>query len=344
MNEEHDFEQYMQVGCPVVFHSDPFVKEAPRYSTTVRGWRRLSYILLDRPKISGRFAAIRENQPCVIRFVRDGKACAFDSLVLDWDTRPHNAYCRIEWPRDFKVVVFRRFERIKVDLPCDIHAGNTPESGRVMDLSIGGCRVSMQNAIPDDTNLSLSFVLPDGCPIEHVQCRVRNAQPAGDFFCMGCEFAEGQICVESNVAFYITTMLERTGVRSANAETILIIDPTPGVAMDVRRVLQARGYETFIATEIVDGFAHLRLAPPGALLINTEQGDLDGFLLARLVRMTNGLESIPIFLYNSTGPEQAERAKALGAAACFAAITPPAQMVNTIVTSLMAAKMQHRSK
>ncbi|HOT49765.1 MAG TPA: flagellar brake domain-containing protein, partial [Candidatus Hydrogenedentes bacterium] len=134
MSADQDFEPYLQVGCPVAFHSDPFVKDAPRYSSVIRGWRRLSYVLVDRPRIGPHFAAIRENQPCVIRFVRDGKACAFDSLVLDWDTRMHNAYCRVEWPREFKVVVFRRFERVKVELPSSLFFRGGEDSGTVVDL------------------------------------------------------------------------------------------------------------------------------------------------------------------------------------------------------------------
>ncbi len=343
MSAEQDFEPYLQVGCPIAFHSDPFDKDAPRYSSVIRGWRKPSYILVDRPKIGGRFAAIRENQPCVIRFVRDGKACAFDSLVLDWDTRTHNAYCRIEWPRLFKIVVFRHFERIKFDLPCDLFIGDAQESGEIVDLSIGGCRITTKAPVPANTTLSLSFVLPDGCPVDHVQCEVRNVQPMGDGSCLGCEFVEGQICVESNVAFYITTILERAGVRSANVEFILIIDIAPGLALDIRRVLQGRGYETLIATEIVDGLARLRLTPPGALLINASMGDLDSLMITRLVRMTNGLESLPIFLYNGNEPAMDAKAKALGASGCFTATTPAEQVVNGIVTYLMAANMRRRT-
>lgn len=343
MSIEQEFENFLQVGCPVAFHSDPFVKDAPRYTTVVRGWRKPSYILIDRPKFGGRFAAIRENQPCVIRFVRDGRACAFDSLVLDWDTRTHNAYCRIEWPRDFKVVVFRRFERIKLDLPCTLAIGSTQESGEIIDLSIGGCRIVTKAFVAADTNLSLSFVLPDGCPIENVQCEVRNVQATGDVSYVGCEFIAGQICVESNVAFYITTMLERMGVRSADAENILIIDTSPGAALDFRRVLHGRGYEAFIATEIVDGLARLRLAPPGLLLVNASLGDLSGLLLTRLVRMTNGLESLPIFIYNVTEPGTEEKAKAAGATGCFSAAAPTLQVVNAIVNHLMSAKAHQQS-
>jgi len=343
MSTDQDFEPYLQVGCPVAFHSDPFVKDAPRYSTVIRGWRKASYILMDRPKIGVHYAAIRENQPCVVRFVRDGKACAFDSLVLDWDTRACNAYCRVEWPREFKIVVFRRFERIKVELPCEFFIGSDRNSGEVLDLSIGGCRICTRASMSVNTLLPLSFVLPDGCPVDRVQCEVRNVQPVGEASYVGCEFVEGQICVESNVAFYITTMLERTGVRSADAETILILDLAPGTAREVRRILQARGYETFIATDVVDAFARLRIAPPGALLINASLGELDGLLIARLVRMTPGLESLPLFLFNVPEPGVDEKAKTIGASGCFAAETSPVQLVNTIVTRLMTARMHRRT-
>ena len=344
MNAEQDFEPYLQVGCPIAFHSDPFVKDAPRYTSVIRGWRRLSYVLVDRPRIGPHFAAIRENQPCVIRFVRDGKACAFDSLVLDWETRAHNAYCRVEWPREFKVVVFRQFERVKIESPCSLFVGGGEDSGTVVDLSIGGCRICTKASVPVNTAFSLSLVLPDGCPVERVACEVRNVLPVGEMFYLGCEFKEGQIGVENNVAFYIATVLERTGVRSAHAETILLFDSQPGLAREIRRILQGRGYETFISTDIVDTFARLHFMPPGALLINATLGELDGLPVARIIRKSHGFETLPIFLYNGGDPGVNEAAKAAGATGGFPAGMPPVQVVNAVVTQLMAARMRPRGQ
>ncbi|NJL71613.1 MAG: flagellar brake protein [Candidatus Competibacteraceae bacterium] len=52
--------------------------------------------MLDRPKTdAGSFSALQEGQECVIRFIHEGMACAYNAHVIDWDTRRHNPYLRI---------------------------------------------------------------------------------------------------------------------------------------------------------------------------------------------------------------------------------------------------------
>ena len=333
--QDKDPEPFLAVGCAVMFQADPLSKESPRYSTVIRGWRKPSYVLLDRPKVSGRYAVIRANQQCVIRFVREGTAYAFDSTVLDWDTRQHNAYCRVEWPKEVQLAPFRKFERIKVQLPCKMFIGDTVQDGQIEDLSIGGCRVRLADPLLTEVSAEISFTLPDGYAIDRVQCAIRNIQMPGDKVCVGCEFLKGQACVESNIAFFVATTLERKGVRGVEAENILIIDENPVQAMELRRLLQERGYGVLIATETLDGLSRLRVAPPGALLVNQAQHDLAGLSTIRLVKTTRGLESLPVFLYNAEGAGLEEEAKQLGVLRCFRAGTGPLELVAAVVISLL---------
>ena len=332
--EEADLEPFVSVGCPVVFHSDPFSKEAPRYLTIIRGWRKPSYLLIDRPKITGRYAAIRGNQPCVVRFVREGKACAFDSLVLDWDTRQHNAYCRIEWPRSVKVVAFRKFERVKVQLPCRLKVGAATYAAEIHDLSIGGCRLQTTKPIEAGAKAKLHFTLPDGSLIDPVECVIRNAQDVRGETYLGCEFPEGQVCVESHIAFFITTTLERAGVHTSRGNEILVIDEDPVHVAELRRIFQDRGYTALVSAGMMDGLVRLRAAPPDAVLMSQSQKELSGLLAARLISMTPGLESLPIFLHDAREDSLADQARQMGVKGCFRAGTPPLDIVNHVVTHL----------
>ena len=340
-NEELDPEDYLAVGGPIVFHSDPFSKTAPRYTSIVRGWRKLSYILLDRPKLAGRVAALRENHPCVIRFVRNGVACAFDSLVLDWDNRQYNAYCRIEWPKSIRAVTFRRFERAHIEIPCKLFFAGTQDRGHIDDLSIGGCRISTEAPVPVNTSLELSFTLPDGCEVDRVQCSARNVQLAGDKYLVGCEFIPGQVCIESNVAFFITTMLERSGARSTAGGDILIIDEDQRLATEIRKYLIERGHDALIAAETLDGLSRVRTATPAALLISCGQKDLPAAQILQLVKRTRGLETLPVFLFSNTDPAADAHAKQLGAVAVFRTDMAPNQIAGAIASYLTATAKSH---
>jgi CheY-like chemotaxis protein/c-di-GMP-binding flagellar brake protein YcgR len=332
--EEKDLEPFLGVGCAVVFHADPLSKSAPRYTSILRGWRKPSYVLLDRPKLGDRYAAIRDNQPCVIRFVREGRACAFDSMVLDWDTRQYNAYCRVEWPKKVHVVGFRKFERVKLQVPCRIDSGEEQMEGQLQDFSAGGCRLGVPKPIAPGAAIKLSFILPDGCPVDGVRCVVRNMQTVEEKTYLGCEFIEGQVAVESNMAFYITTTLERGSLRPSSAEKILIIDENPAAVIDLRRELQGRGFEVLIATETLDGLSEVRLNPPTALILNQAQPDLPGLNALRLVKMTRGLEKLPVFVYNAEANLVA-RAEQLGAAGCFPSGLSSAEFADAVATYLI---------
>ena len=349
--ELKDLEPLLSVGCPAVFHSDRYSKEAPRYSTLIRGWRKPSYLLLDRPKIANRYAAVRENQLCVLRFVHGGKACAFDSMVLDWDNRQYNAYCRVEWPKTVQVVSFRKHERVRFQLPCKVHMADADKPARIQDLSTGGCRLFLddpgregETPIEPGATLEISFKLPDGCAIDRLQCAVRNAQTVGETTSLGCQFMEGQIAAESSIAFFIATTLDRTGAPQKDAERILIIDenaansyqqPESADIVKLHDIFRERGYEVIVATEMLDGFARLRMLPPIAVLINYAQSDLNGLLAARLIKMTRGFEDLPIFLHNGADAAIEEQAVQIGATGCFNAGANPVQIVNAVLARVI---------
>jgi CheY-like chemotaxis protein len=220
-------------------------------------------------------------------------------MVLDWDTRQYNAYCRIEWPRSVKVVAFRKYERAKVQIPCRFKVGFGSFMGEILDLSVGGCRFQTANMVDVGVEASIHFTLPDGMAIDPVYCVVRNVQSVNAQTYVGCEFMPGQVCVESHIAFFITNMLERSGTQNAREHEVLIIDDDPARAAELRRVFQLKGYSALVATGMLDGLARLRSKPPEAALIRARQKELPGITAARLLRVSQGFETIPVFLHDA---------------------------------------------
>lgn len=327
---EVEVENYLSVGCPLVFHSDPFHKEAPRYSTILRGWRKPNYMLVDRPKVGGRYAAMRENQPCVIRFVHDGNACAFDSLVLDWDTRQYNSYCRILWPRAITVLSFRKSERIKANFPCKIKAGDNIADGVVQDISIGGCSVKTSVGVAQGTRVVLSFVFSEGTVVEHVQSVVRSARQVAEDFVLGCQFLPGQVVVENEVAFFVISSLNRTG-KPDGGTRLLIISKDVDESILLKQMFEQQGVETLVVSGTLEGLARLKMTAPGGVIINQQQEELPGVLVARLIRTSPGYESLPLFLISADEATVAEQATRAGVTKIFATTAPKLEIVQNVV-------------
>jgi len=332
MAEEKDLEAYLNVGCPLVLHPEPFQASAPRYATRVRGWSKLSYLLIDRPRINNRFAAIRENQPCIVRFLHNGLACAFDTIILDWDTRQYHSYCRISWPTNVETVSFRKFERVRAEIPCDFEYNNEKHSGIIEDISIGGCRVRTSVSVENDTLLKMDLSLPDGCILEQINAVVKNVRSVGEEFLLGCQFEEDQPEVESDIAFFVTTVLERGEARTPDRLRIIIIDENRTIATVLRNLFEQKGMEVFSAACTVDGLSRLRLGSPDAVLISENMSDLPGIDSVRLIRATKGFETLPVYLYG--GFLSAEEVTKTGATFYFEQRVPAIQITKRVGAEL----------
>ncbi|MCX5771566.1 MAG: PilZ domain-containing protein [Candidatus Hydrogenedentes bacterium] len=332
MADEKDLELYLNVGCPLVLHPEPFAASAPRFTTCVRGWSKSSYLLIDRPRINNRFAAIRENQPCIVRFLYNGLACAFDTMILDWDTRQYHSYCRISWPTKFQTVSFRKFERVRAQIPCSFQYGGNRYTGLIEDISIGGCRIRTSCQMENNTTIEVDLSLPDGCVLEQIRAAVKNVRSAGSEFLLGCQFEEDQPEVESDIAFYVTTVLERGEVRTTERQRVLIIDDNRTVAMVLRNLFEQKGVEVLPASATLDGLSRLRLSSPDAVLISQRMTDLPGIESARLVRATKGLENLPIYLYGGDIPP--DEIKRAGVTLHFGQRIPAIQIAKRVLAEL----------
>jgi len=331
--QETDVEAFLGVGCPLVFQADPMHKESPRYPSVLRGWRKPSYLLLDRPKVGGRYAAMRDNQPCVIRFVHEGRACAFDSVVLDWDTRQHNSYCRILWPRSVMVVSFRKAERVRANIPCKVHSPAGDEDGFIRDLSIGGCGVETKQQLPVNMPLSLTFTLTEGVEGEEVKVMARSSRPSENGYLLGCQFVAGQTVVENDVAFYVMSSLNRSGRGDTGMRTIIINRNTDEVQA-LKALLEQQGHESLLFSHTLDALTHLRMSAVNAILINQNQPELPGILVARLIRSAAGFDSVPIFLMHADDAAITEHAAQTGITQCFSSTTPFIDILGALVRAI----------
>ena len=323
-----EIEQYLSVGAAVLFHTDPNRKDSPRFKTFFRGWRKGSHLMLDRPKApNGAFVALQEGQPCGIRFLREGEACAFDAQVIDWDTRRFNPYVRISWPREVDHVCFRKFERVKISVPCIVRLEGNQHRGDIRDMSIGGCAIVTRDEFEREAVLSLDFELPDGTKMSGVEAVVRGVRECPEGHFLGCQFVEDQPAVESDLAFFVTMVLgrEQNDAAQTGGRRILVADDNPKMSSRMKRSFEREGFEVVLAGNLVDAMYRLRMAQPRVVAVSEAFADLPGVALCRVLKNNRDFHDMPVYVFGGSDgalPSQAEEAGATGYYAASVSLAP----------------------
>lgn len=298
--EQKDIERFLEVGSILILHTDPNRKDGPRHKTVLRGWRRGGHLLLDRPKTDmGMFVALQEGQTCVFRFLYQGLACAFDAMILDWDTRRSNPYLRVQYPQEIQYLQFRKFERVQVQCEAAVtYPAGTRATAEVRDVSIGGCGLFVAAAPPEDMKrVVLSFTLPDGVQVEAVRAVVRSARPIQGGYLLGLEFESDQERVQDDISFFVSTTLSREKAGGMPVSPVLILDNDANETARLRRNLERQNIDVFAAATSIDGICRLRTVNPRVLLVSGAMTDFPAADLCRLVIDSGEFKQLHVLVY-----------------------------------------------
>lgn len=301
MAETKDIESLFWVGSNVMVIIGLSRRNSSRYVTAMRGWRKGSHIILDRPKVSeGSFVALQEGLRCTIQFIREGMACSFEAEVIDWDNRRFNPCVRFSWPTEVRSASFRRFDRVNVNMPCTLLRDGVQSEGNLSDVSMGGGSVLVNRAFPAGTMIEMSFTLPDGCVVNQVKAVVRSVHAKGALSIMGCEFLAEQEMVENDIAFYVMMALAalRGDAQGSTAGLrVLVLEHEAARLLDIRQAFEKAGFGVFVAGNLVDGMYRLRLSGPAAVLINQGFADIAGVEVCRIIKRSPDFSQVPVYVF-----------------------------------------------
>jgi c-di-GMP-binding flagellar brake protein YcgR len=296
-------QRYLSVSQSAVLHLQPENPDGPRYLTAIRGWVEPEYIVVDPPRIQGRALALREHQSCVLRFVKEGVAVAFDTLIVDWGSQPGLPYLRLLWPKKAQTVQFRRHERVKLTCPCSVVFEDGIESdGELRDISLGGFAAYMPLKVPEGTKLVAQLFLPHGQHIHEVNCVVRRASVEGFGAVLGCEFDGGQDNKLADVATFVSSALALERFSERPSDRVLLLGHDRKWDAAFRDGLSQRGYEVTCAPGLVDAFARLRSHPPRAVVIAADQEQLPAVKIAQIIRVTPGVDQVCLIIAGPLPP------------------------------------------
>jgi len=120
-----------------------------------------------------------------------------------------------------------------------------------------------------------------------------------------------------------------------NNYKVLVIEDNSELMEQYRLKLSHEGFNPLVA---IDGEQGLLLAAderPDVILLDILMPNMDGFEVLRAIKNNTSLNSIIIIISNLAGPEQVERAKALGADNYFVkSEVTPSVVVNKVKSLL----------
>lgn len=333
-SEQKDLVPFLQVGEAAVLHLNPWQDAGARHRTILRGWYPESHLIFDRPVQDGHCVSLQKGEGCVIRYVTQGRALGFNSVILEYDLRQEKPTCMVLWPKAFEMFSFRRYERIVLTAPCQVKVGEDMFDGVVNDISERGCRIKVHASLSVAATVELSFELPGCLPIEGIRASVRSRYYAPSGAVLGCEFEAEQEHLQSDIAFFVASSIERGGSDRKELRRVFIVDSNPLSSAGLRDLFNDNGWEAFVASSSVEGLLRLRMLPPTALLINESHDDMVGIEVLRLLHASRGLEHLRLFVYGGKSDELRTNAAEAGLSGYFIAGTPLFDICSSVIAEV----------
>lgn len=329
-----DITRFLRVGTRAFLDSDPSATESKRQESMLVGWRKDAYILFEMPLAGEQSRPLRQNRLCVNRFMLDGRACAFESHILDWRVDKSYPIYRVSWPQEVRYVNLRRHERIKTDLLCEVNLNNrTSVWGNLLDISMGGCRFYVPVAVRRDVKLTVSMTLPNGVEMSNLRAEVCHTYQEREGMGVGvqCDYSRLDDSVRRALEFFVRTTVERQGSQAQAMPRVLFIDSNPAKVASIEPFFRQRSMEVLVATELVEGIGWLQMAGPAAMFISAEQGEMSALDLCRLVKNTITFKKLPVVIYGGDDPLLKQRATSAGAMGYFPNLGDDEQLLRDVI-------------
>jgi CheY-like chemotaxis protein/c-di-GMP-binding flagellar brake protein YcgR len=333
------FSDMLSVGLEATFDSDLSGEQRWRQRCIVRGWDLGQYILIELTGKNDRARVLPQHETCVVRFLHEGTACAFQAEILDCAIKKKRRQFHLSWPKDMQHLTVRRHERVKVNVPAVLECdGGEKRSCSVRDVSKDGCGLLMDEELSAGTIVKISFTLPDGCAIDGADLIVRSCTSTKDGEVLGCQFFASDHSTREDVEFYVSSILARGQHSGEEVGRVQIIDPQPDNLEALQAQLEKHGVVVSVQSNVVDGLFRLRLAPPHALLLSEDQGAINGVELCNVVRSGRGFGDLPIHIHGQAGKSLKDVALGAGATGYFDDLANPEDIANALASHAPSAK------
>lgn len=307
-----DLDQWLLAGMVAFLEVSPKSGCEVRCKTIIRSWERDSFILVDKPKVK-----VRRSHRCALRFMRDGVVWGFYTFISDPSPDRAGKLMRLTWPKEIQHVHLRRYERVKVSIPCSFHLEDgSVHQAMVQDMSYGGCCILSDALLWEGMKIMMNLTLPDGIQIEELALEVKNRRPGnvgeGSY---GCAFVDEKEAERSGMGMFINRIITMERGQAGGAFQVLLLTGEEKEATILQEAADDASLNIRKVNGVVDLFHHIRVHIPIAVFVNAVQRDMSALDICRILRGTQGIEAIQVVVYGGEAGQMQEKAIAAGASA-----------------------------
>ena len=308
-------EKCLTVGLDVFLDAQPGENNAPRYPGRIRGWDEGQYILFGLNR-GARLPVVRRNAECVVRFMHEGEVWGFTAAVGDAITQTEFPLIQLHWPSKVARIQVRKHERAPIHIPCTLHVGEESEDCYINDISSGGCSlVATRNLAVSDT-MHLSFRMPDGGLVSRRPVIIRNRrEEPPSTFTYGCQFQEEKE-EDRGIELFVKRKIAMDRGEAAPHPQLLVLSSNDEEVQVAQHGLKDSPYQAVAATGILDLGYRIKTCNTVGILVSFEQKELSAIEIIPLIKATQEMEEVPLFLYGG-GTDLHAQAKGAGAALCL---------------------------
>ncbi|MBX7257472.1 MAG: PilZ domain-containing protein [Candidatus Hydrogenedentes bacterium] len=318
-------ESYLAVGQNVLLSPYGGKESTVHYRVVLRGWQVGSWMWLEVPEDCEKLPLLLEDHTCVLRFMKDGQACACTARILQAmnpDGATRFSGMRVSWPEHIKTVEVRKSPRVSMVSPCQV----TLPSGHLAscelrDLSEGGCSIAWMESrrAPTEGQLKLSFTLPGGIAVDKVLVTIRSVREVASVRMLGCQFEQIDEIVQNNIRLAIVSSVE--SMRTKQIERAVILDSNHDAVRPLVAALREEQFEVVVVSHLLEAAFWMESARPHALFIGHKQSELAVDQICRIVRETPNLEDLSVFVYGGEDTDLGRKVKRAGATDYFSSAT-----------------------
>lgn len=179
--------------------------------STLLGWKERTWLICEWPFHFGQAVPCETGTRCLVRYLVDGKLIGYESEVRSAQTAPV-PLLYLAFPQTVEEIPLRKHERVSSNEPlllihvdrqgaaCVDPKGDSTIGGLVLDLSVAGCRVVVQqlrSTVHQGSTVHLEFELIGIGHVSNLTGVIKNVAEQGNTTSIGIEFRfDGKACIE----------------------------------------------------------------------------------------------------------------------------------------------------
>jgi hypothetical protein len=170
-----------------------------QYGSSLLGWKTGDWMICEWPYHLGRPVPCRVNEPCLVRYMYDGRFIGYPSVIRDRQLEPF-PFLYLAFPQSVEELALRKHARVSFKDPLPIKISECGPAGRrtdrrtidglMHDLSLTGCCVALpaRAAWTPGTAVCLAFELRGIGHVSNLSGVVKNVAEGPRHTELGIEF------------------------------------------------------------------------------------------------------------------------------------------------------------